>query len=177
MEKYSCWDFPYRKRYYLTHPWKWFKDLWRNIRDVHMRAKYGFCWSDVWNWDNWFLHVAPQMLRHMAKEGCAYPGNETFNTPERWHDWLNEVADLLDTGREDWQDQHNEYYEQYMKELATKWQPWIMDENGNYHWPAPNRTELDDKFYARSRELAEQGEDNVRRAMEMLGEHFFSIWD
>ena len=177
MEKYSCWSFICNKRYYLTHPWKWFKDLWRNIKDVCMRTRYGFTWSDVWNWDHWFLHTTPNMLRYMADHGSAYPGHPPFETPERWHDWLYEVADLLETGNEEWQDAHNEYYDEYIKELSKKWQPWVADEDGMYHVPAPKRTELDDKFFARSKELAEQGDANVRRAMGMLGEHFFNVWD
>ena len=177
MEKYSCWSWCYAKRYYLTRPWKWFKDLWRNIKDVCMRARYGFTWSDVWNWDHWFLHTTPNMLRYMADHGSAYPGQPPFETPERWHDWLHEIADLLETGNEEWQDAHNKYYDEYIKELSKKWQPWKPDENGMYHVPTPKRTELDDKYFARSKELAEQGEANVRRAMYLLGEHFFNIWD
>lgn len=177
MEKYSCWSFIYNKRYYLTHPWKWFKDLWRNIKDVCMRARYGFTWSDVWNWDHWFLHTTPNMLRYMADRGSAYPGHEPFDTAEKWHDWLHEMADLLETGREDWQDEHNEYYKEYMDKLMDEWQPWKPDENGIYHAPAPTRTILDDKYFARCKELAEQGEANVRRAFENLGKFFFSIWD
>ena len=85
MKKYSCWNWCYSKRYYLTHPWKFFKDLNRNIKDICMRARYGFTWTDIWNWDHWFLHTTPQMLRHMADNGSAYPGKPPFDTPDEWH--------------------------------------------------------------------------------------------
>ena len=177
MNKYSVWYMPYNKRYLITHPWQWFRCAWRNIRDAWRRSVYGWTYGDVWDWDNWFLHVAPDMLRYMADHGSAYPGREPFTTPEKWHDWLHEMADLLDTGREDWQEAHNEYYKEYMDKLMDKWEPWKPDENGMYHAPAPQRTELDDKYFARADELAKQGEANVRRAMTLLGEHLFELWD
>ena len=58
-----------------------------------------------------------------------------------------------------------------------EWKPWKPDENGMYHAPAPERTELDDKYYARAKELSEQGAANVRRVMSLLGEHFYELWD
>ena len=158
-KKYSVWYMPYNKKYLLTHPWKWFKYAWYNIRDAWRRSVYGWTYGDVWDWDVWFLHTVPNMLRYMADRGSAYPGCAPFDTPERWHDWLHEMADLLDSGREDWQDEHNEYYEEYIKNITK----------------APN--ELRDLYWERAKELQKQGEDNVRRAMTLLGEHFFSIWD
>ena len=38
----SVWSYPYKKTYYLTHPWKWFKHLGMNIRDAYRRAKTVF---------------------------------------------------------------------------------------------------------------------------------------
>ena len=177
MEKYSCWSWTYSKRYLITHPWQWFKCLWRNIKDVCMRARYGFCWSDVWNWDSWFLHVAPNMLRHMADYGSAYPGHKPFETPEKWHDWLHEMADLLETGNEEWQDAHNEYREEFIKHLKDDWGPTMFDEDGNIRHTPKEPSELSKKYRARSEELAKQGEDNVRRVMSLLGEHFYDLWD
>lgn len=170
MNKYSVWYMPYNKRYLITHPWKWFKCAWRNIRDAWRRSVYGWTYGDVWDWYSWFLHTVPDMFRYMADNGCAYPGCEPFTTPEKWHDWLHEMADLLETGREDWQDKHNEYYEEHMNE----WKPWKPDENGVYHTPAQ---ELDNKYFARMKELEEQGEANVRNALYCIADKFFCLWD
>ena len=176
MEKYSCWNFPYSKRYYLTHPWKWFKDLGRNIADAHMRIRYGFCWSDVWNWDHWFMHTTPQMLRHMADHGSAYPGHPPFENPDDWHDWLHHIADLIESGSEDWQDEHNEYHEEYMEHIMEHWNTWT-DADGNVHRKPREQSELDKKYFARSKELAEQGEINVQEALSEIGKHFYDCWD
>ena len=158
-KKYTVWYIPYSKKYLLTHPWKWFQCAWYNIKDAWYRSIQGWTYCDARNWDNWFLHTVPDMLRYMADHGHAYPGRAPFETPEKWHDWLHEMADLLETGSEEWQDEHNEYYEEYMNNITT----------------APK--ELRNLYWERSKELAEQGIDNVRRVMAMLGEHFYSLWD
>ena len=177
---WSVWKLPYGKRYYLTHPWKWFHDVWQNITDAYRRARYGWTYCDAWNWNTWFLEVTPAMLRHIAKYGNAYPGFPPFDGErgyEKWHDWLNEVADLLESGQEDWQDEHNEYYEDFIKEISEERNNTFTDENGWVHHKARERTELDDKYYARSKELAEQGNKNIHTALSMISEHFWEIWD
>ena len=121
-----------------------------------MRARYGWTYSDVWNWDIWFAYTVPPMLRHMADYGSAYPGYEPFDTPEKWHDWLHNIADMIETSTEDWQDEHNEYYEEY----TNSW-----DE------------ELRIKYMQRAEELAKQGDRNIRYAFENLGKYFYNLWD
>ncbi len=152
----TVWTFPYRKKYYITHPWKWFSQFGRNIRSTYMRAKYGWTYSDVWNWDTWFAHTVPSMLRHMADHGSAYPGREPFDTPEKWHDWLHNIADMIETGTEEWQDKHNEYYEEYLEKF---------DEESR------------DLYWQRANELSEQGNRNIRYALGQIAEHYYDIWD
>ena len=132
MNKYSVWYMPYNKRYLLTHPWQWFKCAWLCIRDAWRRPVYGWTYGDVWDWDSWFMHVAPEMLRYMADHGSAYPGHPPFETPEKWHEWLHNIADMIETGREDWQDEHNEYYKEYIDDIMKR--PFVSeekDENGS----------------------------------------------
>jgi hypothetical protein len=159
----NVFNWSYSKRYYLTHPWKWFKELWYNIKAAYRRVKYGWCYCDVWNWDDWFCSVVPPMLRHMADHGSAYPGHPPFETPEKWHDWLHEMAHLIETADETWQDEHNEYHEEYMEHIMDDWNK--------------EPSELSKNYMKRSQELAKEGEDNVRRALENLGQFFYSLWD
>lgn len=177
---WSVWKLPFGKHYYLTHPWKWFHDIWQNITDAYRRCKYGWTYVDCWNWNTWFLQTTPAMLRHIAEHGCGYPGRGEFAGDdgfEKWHAWLREVADLLETGDEDWQDQHNEYYADYIKELETKWESTTTDENGYIHHKVPEQTELDKKYFDRCKELAEQGDQNVKKALGMIATEFWAIWD
>ena len=170
MTKYSVWYLPYNKRYLITHPWKLVKCIWRCFRDAWRRSGYGWTYGDVWDWDSWFLHTAPDMLRYMADKGSAYPGKEPFTTPEKWHDWLHEMADLLESGREDWQDEHNEYYDAYMNNIGEELKS-LKDDKP--HQVSKHFT----NYMLRANELRKQGDDNVRRALTLLGEHFPCLWD
>ena len=159
MNKYSVWYMPYNKRYLITHPWQWVRCAYRNIHDAWRRSVYGWTYGDVWDWDGWFMHVVPDMLRHMANYGSAYPGVEPFETPEKWHDWLQHMALLIETASEDWQDEHNEFYRDYMDHI------WDNDK------------ERSNKYFKRAVELRESGEKNIAQAMKEMGEHFHCLWD
>lgn len=163
----NVWHFPCSKRYYLTHPLKWIKQVWRSCRDTYMRARYGYTYSDIWNWDHWFLSVSIPMLRYLADNHCAYPCHEEFNTPEKWEEWLRHMADLLESGDEEWQDVHNEYHEDYMKELI--------------YTPAAELfskpSELFYKYAARAKELSDEGEANIIEAFAQIGKNFYALWD
>ena len=109
-------DFAHTKRYYLTHPWKWFKEIGGSLRAAWMRATKGYCYNDIWNWDSWFCSIVPQMFRHLADYGSAYPGGEPFETPEKWHAWLYEMADTIERLQyDDWMEDCNEYSKDYEK--------------------------------------------------------------
>lgn len=45
----SVWTWPYSVKYYLLHPWAWFKELFSNIRAAYRRMKYGQCYIDAWD--------------------------------------------------------------------------------------------------------------------------------
>ena len=87
------------------------------------------------------------------------------------------MANLIETGREDWQDEHNEYYDEYMKHLMDNWEPPTKDENGFLVHKSREFTELDKKYFARANELREQGEKNIRFVLSQIAEHFYDLWD
>lgn len=173
----SVWTWSYSKRYYLTHPWSWFKQLRRNIRAAYMRARYGWCYSDVWNWDAWFMNTVPAMFRHLVKYGQAYPGREPFNTFEEWHEWLTKMADQIESCTEKSQTENNEFYEEYMEHLLDRWEPPVKDENGMLHYKGRERTELEEKYFKRCHELSDKARADIKDACNQIGEHFFFIWD
>lgn len=173
----SVFTFPYRISYYLTHPIKWFKQLGRNIRAAWMRCTRGWCYYDVWDWDCWFMDVVPQMLRHLAKHGCGYPGTEPFETPEKWHEWLLKIADQIESCSENSQESRNEYYEEYMSHIMDDWEPAKKDEDGFYHLPVHESTELDKKYFERCKELNNQADVDIKDAFSQLGQHFWKLWD
>lgn len=72
--KLNVWNWGASGRYYITHPWIWFKELWYNITDAYNRMTKGYCAADWMNFDNWFKQVASDMFRDMAMHSHGYPG-------------------------------------------------------------------------------------------------------
>lgn len=49
-------------------------DRWRrSIKYIYQRAKYGYCDSDTWSIDYWFLSVVPGMLEELMENTSSYP--------------------------------------------------------------------------------------------------------
>lgn len=157
-------DFPFRFSYYLCHPWIFFRHLHANLRDAHWRIKYGWAPRDVWNWDNWFLNVAPAMFKYLAENSSGYPGREPFETSEKWTTWLKEMAEKLENCREENYEKENEYYAEYMKQFE------------NYDFNKENK-ELDEKYFAREHEIFEDVQKQLKECMTEISEYFFLLWD
>jgi hypothetical protein len=73
------------------------------------------------------------------------------------------MANLIESADETWQDEHNEYHDEYMKD--------IMD-----NWRKP-QSEISKKYFARAQELAKTGEENIAQALVEMGQHFHCLWD
>lgn len=150
-----------RPSYYLIHPWKWIKELFDNIRAAWMRATKGYCYTDVWNWDDWFCSITSSMLRQMADHGCAYPGGEPFDTPEKWHKWLYEMAHKIERlGYDDWMEDNNEYSKEYIDSF----------ENEEY---LEKHKEIRQKYYEQCKELHK----TRQQVLEEFGKNFFKYFD
>ena len=151
----------WRPRYYLTKPWKWVKELFRNIRAAWMRAIKGYCYMDVWDWDSWFCSVIPPMLRDMANKGMAYPGSEPFDTPEKWHNWLYEMAHKIERLRyDDWMEDKNEYSKEYHESFENDWH-------------SERQEEIRKKYYERCVEIHK----TRQQVLEEFGSSFFKFFD
>lgn len=165
----TVWNFPYRKRYYLTHPWKWFGQIGRNIRAAYNRTTKGYCSWDWMDLDSWFITVIPMMLRDMAMYGCAYPANGPFDTPEKWKSWLNRMADQLTYLQNE--DNGNEYYEQFIKILYKTNSVDIQTEK------TEEEQEIKNKYIKRSYEVEEEHRKLFKETMLELIEHWDCLWD
>lgn len=172
--KYSC-----RPRYYLTHPWAFFKETGQNLRAAWWRITRGYAPQDVWSWDAWFLEVTPPMFRHLAKYSCGYPGFEPFETPEKWQDWLNSVADVLESLQEENWESRNEFAEEFYQ--LSKWNRNLQkDENDFVHvtWSNEgNYDEIKELYFIRQQELNEEWQKLIEDTFKQLSINFAKIWD
>lgn len=156
----------YRKKgYYLTHPNIWFSDLARGIKYCYQRIKRGYSDVDVWNMDCWFLKIIPSMLRQLTN-GKAYPGIAPFETPEKWENWLLDIAAKIESASEDYQNEHNKYYKDYMDTIT-----------GTVTYDKDYIKEVREKYNECAQELYEEGERNLHYAMTELGKNLGHLWD
>ena len=172
-------DYPYSKRYYLTHPWKWFKDIWLNLRGGFQRATKGYCYTDLWSMDDWFLSIFPKMLRELAEKHYAYPGVEPFETSEKWEAWLIKMAEQLEYCASD-PDEENEYDEPFYKMCEERrYTSTSSDETItiSYDYSNEESKELRDKYFERGKELTEARQKLLEETMTELGLHFRCLWD
>ena len=168
----NIFTWPYRKRYYLTHPWEWFRTLFRNIRAAFQRIRCGYCSYDVYDLDHWLLDILPPMLRDIANsEIGAYPGIEPFETPEKWKAWLLDLAARFEELQTDWAETRNEYEEEHSKALNDAR---VIQGNVIQYGDIPQ--ELHDKWLARIQELNEEQQKATVEAFKIMSEHFYQLW-
>ena len=101
-------------KYNVTHPLRWIKSGLANIRFARQRARKGYAAIDWWNMDSWFLEIIPNMLDELADRGYSYPGNEEFDTPEKWKSYLHNLANDFRMCTQDASDELNEYYQEFL---------------------------------------------------------------
>lgn len=151
--------------YYFKHPIEFVKEIAANLKAAWMRATKGYCYTDVWNFDDWFCTIVPPMLRHMAEHGMAYPGGEPFETPEKWHKWLHNMANTIERlGYDNWLEDNNEYSQLYERtfEDDTK---------------SEEKEKIRKQYYERCKEI----HPTRAKVLEDFGRSFFkyfdSLWD
>ena len=180
----SVWSYPYKKTYYLTHPWKWWHDTYWNIRNWIHRANKGFAYTDCWNFCDYYPRVGAEALRYLARHNSGYPGYPPWETPEKWREHLNEMAsklqhcaDFLDSECET--DERNEYQEAFY-EMCDRTHREYKDEKGNTVWTSertPEDEELAEKYFKRCEELNKVDRRYAREVFGFLGENLGRYWD
>ena len=159
-EKIPIYLFSFRKSYYLKHPWKFFNELWVGAKNLWHRALYGYAYVDAWNMSSAWCLMGANMLLHIAEHGSAYPGRDEFNTPEKWHDHLIDMATRLRKCAEiDW-DEANEYRDEYLAYCRD-----LKHEDAR------------EKYLSRMKELERERENLIKETFEILGRNFDLYWD
>lgn len=156
--KMSVFKWPCGPRYYLLRPWKWFNQLFDNIRAGWRRANKGYCYSDVWNLCDWFLEVMPSMLNDLAEKGCAYPGNDNFPDAETWETWLKKISNNLIYCREEEREKRNEYEKEFLKTIGKD-------------------KKINDLYFGRAEEIFQESQTLLNDTFSELSKNFYSLWD
>jgi hypothetical protein len=125
---YSCYE---KKLYGFESPKEKFNRWRRNIKFAYQRIRYGYCDSDVWSIDYWFLKVMPGMLQQLKETTHGYPcfqgsishalcGNDVSENVDKtgakkWDDILSEMIFLFNEANEDTCTKKNKYEKEYDK--------------------------------------------------------------
>ena len=179
----SVWTFPYKKSYYLTHPWKLWHDFYWNIRNFWHRGRYGFAYVDVWDWSEWWPKVGAAALRYLKENGHGYPGIEPWETPEKWDEHLQELADKLDWCADSqdipFSEEENEY-SKAMEEIQNRCRREETDEKGMWHtWleMTDEDKKIRDKYFEKEKELQEKYDNKRSEIFAELGRNLPRYWD
>lgn len=183
MNTLSLWSFPYRKRYYLIHPWKWWKDLYWNIRNFIHRGKYGYAYVDVWNFCDWYPRVGAEAIRYLAHHNSGYPGIKPWDTPEKWREYLEYLANRLQRCA-DSQDilfgaERNEY-EDELDEIMKRREKRTENEDGSItisHILTPEEEEIRKKYWKRKEEIYAADQQYIADTYRMLADDLGRLWD
>ena len=157
--------------YYLRHPINFFRDCARNYRAAKRRIKYGWCYMDAYNMDNWILSVFPDMLRRIADDD-GYPGYPPFDTYEKWGEWLRQQATKLETCREDVI--INQYEEDFFKAADERRQ--VNGITVSYSMSDEEFQTLKNNYFKEVEEINKIRANLVKEVFNELGEHFFKLW-
>ncbi len=174
----SVFVWPYRRSYYVTHPWEWVAQLWWNLKCAYERAVKGYSERDVIEMYNFILNLIPEMLEDMATGDIgAYPGNEEFDKFEKWQDYLMGLAGEFRELREDWGESKNEYAEEFYKKLRE-----VRRETRNKNFVSieyeedEEFKELKELYFDRMKELAQQQNEATHKAFADLASNFYALW-
>jgi len=144
-------------------PIKWIKDFFCNCSIARDRIRKGWSPNDIWNLEMYLSSIIGESLDFLASHHMGYPGNEPFETSEKWEDWLRAQAYPFKHYLED-NDNENPFSEEFIKCLDIDTLDLISDElRKNY-----NETD---------RKIQEKKYQEVQKAMEELGKYWGHLWD
>ena len=174
-------DFPYRKSYYITHPWVFIRDCWDNLRGAWYRITRGIAPVDLWNFDTHLENLIPYGLRWLAEHSHGWPQSEEFPEYEDWENYLRKLADEWEYAfQENVGDKNeNEYYDEFhalWKENGISYK----DKDGficHRIEENPETLEIRTKYFAREEEIAQQHMSLQHECFTKLEHIWGSLWD
>ena len=176
MNRLNVFSYAYRKRYYLTHPWKFIKETGQNFRAAWHRATLGYAYRDIWELGPQLLEILPPMLRHLEKYHCGSPCDMT---DEEWTQWLHDMANSIERLQEENWEKQNEYADEFFR-VSEEMRREKRLENGGLRitWSdEPDYKVLTKKYFARCEELNKQWDIEAEKVGSLLFKNLTKLWD
>lgn len=177
---------PSRVRYFFNCV-KWSKQ----------RISRGYADYDIWNMYYHIQELMPEMLETLKNDRVGSPiiiyedGNKTIigeDTHKLYDEFLDKIIFHWRESVEDTCQVKNEYEQDYINACEQIEQNKgvfedTIDENGkralkmNFVGDDPRYEELYKLYSSRDDELEKYREDNMKKAMDLMRDNFFSFWD
>ena len=175
------------------------KEIFRDLKCCVQRIKRGFCYRDIWNIDDWFLSVIPDMLDELKNTRRGFPARflkndgsdtdeERGRAAEKWEEILTEMAFLFREANEETCQKKNPYDEEYgivLHKFIERFGfngKWVKKKDGTRVFirrlsDIPKYKELDENYKKVEKELCEYRYDCRKKALSMFAEYFDDLWD
>ena len=81
----------YSPWWYITHPWSYVGDVYREIKSFLQRGYRGYADSDLWGFDGYLAEILSEGLKKFGKNIHSYPGYGMANTSKKWRAIIKEM--------------------------------------------------------------------------------------
>ena len=189
---YTCFDWTSLS----NSPFKWFNLFIRNIQFAYQRIRYGFCESDVWEINRWFMNVVPAMLDDLRESALDYPGcllsignginkltyipdqNEEDAAVEKWNAILKQMAFYIREADEAHCSQKNPYEnqahmtaEEFRKKYGESGEKMKISEEVEKEYG-----EMKEKYLDEENKIWLYRDACKNRGLQMFQEWFWDLW-
>lgn len=174
-------------------------EVFRDLKCCVQRIKKGFCYRDIWNIDDWFMNVIPDMIEEFRNTTHSFPSrflkDDVSNNKEeidrasaKWKAILSRMAFLFREANEETCQKKNPYDEEYSIVLHKFIEcfgingKWVKKKDGTRVFihdlcDIPKYRRLDENYHRVEKELYEYRSNCLKKAMSMFVEYFSDLWD
>lgn len=167
----------------------------KDIKCCYQRITLGYCDRDLWNIDDWFLSLIPEMLIKFNKTRHSFPVLGTEDDDKRWSLILRKIAHLLRESNEDTCSLKNPYEKEYDKaleefsktygvlgrKLLTKEE---REKEKKEHVKishtlndVPKYREIVENYFEYEKKIAKYRSDCKTKAIKLFNKYFWDLWD
>lgn len=147
------------------------KTFFKSFKYCWQRITKGYCDKDLWNLDNTILAYLTQTLLQFSQISQSYPGDQEFNTFEKWQKYLEEIAfNFLKINHEDIYFS-NPYEEKFYNQLTNN-----FTKQGHFSIQISDE-KLKKQFIDAEIKRNQDREELFKENWNNLGRIFFHLWD
>lgn len=169
----------------FIHPWRLVKYLKRSLKWSWQRIVRGFSDGDIWWMHDYLQMLLPDMLQYLKDHRMGSPVSLSLTDDphddschEEWDKILDQMIFWWREAYEYSSSRKNPYEERYWEawsEFLKKYEDYnkrikMMEEDLKYK-------EISDKYEKAERELGQYREECKDKAMDMMKEYFYYLWD